>query len=101
MGGLFVAVDVVGQAVEWHQTLGRNGQALYEQAEGLDARDHGFHLLADPLREEEQELELHQLALGRLGSPLEVGALAAELHETGTRTLEEFFGLPPAPDYAG
>ena len=27
--------------------------------------------------------------------------LAAELHETGTRTLEEFFGLPPAPDYAG
>ncbi len=27
--------------------------------------------------------------------------LAAELHETGIRTLEEFFGLPPAPDYAG
>lgn len=27
--------------------------------------------------------------------------LAAELHETGIRTLEEFFELPPAPDYAG
>lgn len=27
--------------------------------------------------------------------------LAAELHATGIRTLEEFFGLPPAPDYAG
>ncbi|KRF33165.1 D-alanyl-D-alanine carboxypeptidase family protein [Yonghaparkia sp. Soil809] len=27
--------------------------------------------------------------------------LAAELHETGIRTLEEFFGLPAAPDYAG
>jgi D-alanyl-D-alanine carboxypeptidase len=27
--------------------------------------------------------------------------LAAELHETGIRTLEEFFDLPPAPDYAG
>lgn len=26
--------------------------------------------------------------------------LAAELRETSTRTLEEFFGLPPAPDYA-
>ena len=31
-----------------------------------------------------------------------VGAeLAAELRETGIRTLEEFFGLPAAPDYAG
>ena len=27
--------------------------------------------------------------------------LATELHETGIRTLEEFFGLPPAPTYAG
>jgi zinc D-Ala-D-Ala carboxypeptidase len=27
--------------------------------------------------------------------------LATELHETGIRTLEEFFGLPAAPDYAG
>ncbi len=27
--------------------------------------------------------------------------LATELHETGVRTLEEFFGLPPAPTYAG
>lgn len=27
--------------------------------------------------------------------------LAAELHESGILTLEEFFGLPPAPDYAG
>lgn len=26
--------------------------------------------------------------------------LATELHETGVLTLEEFFGLPPAPDYA-
>ncbi len=25
--------------------------------------------------------------------------LAAELHRTGTKTLEEFFGLPAAPDY--
>jgi D-alanyl-D-alanine carboxypeptidase len=25
--------------------------------------------------------------------------LAAELHKTGIQTLEEFFGLPPAPDY--
>lgn len=25
--------------------------------------------------------------------------LATEMHETGTATLEEFFGLPPAPDY--
>jgi D-alanyl-D-alanine carboxypeptidase len=25
--------------------------------------------------------------------------LAAELHKTGILTLEEFFGLPPAPDY--
>jgi D-alanyl-D-alanine carboxypeptidase len=25
--------------------------------------------------------------------------LAAELHKTGVQTLEEFFGLPPAPDY--
>ena len=25
--------------------------------------------------------------------------LAAEMHETGVKTLEEFFGLPPAPDY--
>lgn len=27
--------------------------------------------------------------------------LATELHETGVRSLEEFFGLPPAPTYAG
>lgn len=27
--------------------------------------------------------------------------LAAELHSTGILTLEEFFGLPAAPDYAG
>jgi D-alanyl-D-alanine carboxypeptidase len=27
--------------------------------------------------------------------------LAAELHETGIPTLEEFFGLPAAPDYGG
>jgi D-alanyl-D-alanine carboxypeptidase len=26
--------------------------------------------------------------------------LATELHSTGVATLEEFFGLPPAPDYA-
>ncbi|WP_349898940.1 M15 family metallopeptidase [Parafrigoribacterium soli] len=26
--------------------------------------------------------------------------LATEMHETGFTTLEEFFGLPPAPDYA-
>ena len=25
--------------------------------------------------------------------------LSAELHKTGVQTLEEFFGLPPAPDY--
>jgi D-alanyl-D-alanine carboxypeptidase len=29
-----------------------------------------------------------------LGTPL-----AAELHGTGIQTLEEFFGLPAAPDY--
>ncbi|UFS58584.1 M15 family metallopeptidase [Subtercola endophyticus] len=27
--------------------------------------------------------------------------LATEMHNTGIETLEEFFGLPPAPDYAG
>ncbi len=27
--------------------------------------------------------------------------LATEMHETGVVTLEEFFGLPPAPQYAG
>lgn len=27
--------------------------------------------------------------------------LAAELHRSGAATLEEFFGLPPAPDYSG
>lgn len=27
--------------------------------------------------------------------------LATEMHETGVTTLEEFFGLPAAPDYAG
>jgi D-alanyl-D-alanine carboxypeptidase len=27
-------------------------------------------------------------------------ALATEMHETSVATLEEFFGLPPAPDYA-
>ncbi|MBJ7451368.1 MAG: M15 family metallopeptidase [Blastococcus sp.] len=27
--------------------------------------------------------------------------LATEMHETGVVTLEEFFGLPPAPGYAG
>lgn len=27
--------------------------------------------------------------------------LATELHSTGVQTLEEFFGLPAAPDYAG
>ncbi|WP_443069927.1 M15 family metallopeptidase [Subtercola sp. YIM 133946] len=27
--------------------------------------------------------------------------LATEMHTTGVETLEEFFGLPPAPDYAG
>lgn len=27
-------------------------------------------------------------------------SLATEMHETATSTLEEFFGLPPAPDYA-
>jgi D-alanyl-D-alanine carboxypeptidase len=27
-------------------------------------------------------------------------ALATEMHDTGVTTLEEFFGLPPAPDYA-
>lgn len=26
--------------------------------------------------------------------------LATQLHDTGVETLEEFFGLPPAPDYA-
>lgn len=27
-------------------------------------------------------------------------ALATEMHDEGVTTLEEFFGLPPAPDYA-
>jgi hypothetical protein len=27
--------------------------------------------------------------------------LAAEMHEQGTETLEEFFDLPAAPDYGG
>jgi zinc D-Ala-D-Ala carboxypeptidase len=27
--------------------------------------------------------------------------LSTEMHTTGIETLEEFFGLPPAPDYAG
>jgi len=27
--------------------------------------------------------------------------LATEMHETGVTTLEEFFGLPAAPTYAG
>ena len=27
--------------------------------------------------------------------------LAAEVQATGIQTLEEFFGLPAAPDYAG
>lgn len=27
--------------------------------------------------------------------------LATEMHDTGIQTMEEFFGLPPAPDYAG
>src|SRR5690606_37608630 len=27
--------------------------------------------------------------------------LATAMHETGIRTLEEFFGLPAAPDYGG
>ena len=27
-------------------------------------------------------------------------ALSTEMHDTGVLTLEEFFGLPPAPDYA-
>ena len=27
--------------------------------------------------------------------------LATEMHETGVATLEEFFGLPPAPEYTG
>ena len=26
--------------------------------------------------------------------------LSTEMHNTGILTLEEFFGLPPAPDYA-
>ncbi len=26
--------------------------------------------------------------------------LSTEMHNTGVTTLEEFFGLPPAPDYA-
>lgn len=28
-------------------------------------------------------------------------ALATEMHDTGVQTLEQFFGLPDAPDYAG
>jgi D-alanyl-D-alanine carboxypeptidase len=28
-------------------------------------------------------------------------ALATEMHTTGIPTLEQFFGLPAAPDYAG
>jgi D-alanyl-D-alanine carboxypeptidase len=28
-------------------------------------------------------------------------ALATEMHTTGVRSLEEFFGLPAAPDYGG
>jgi D-alanyl-D-alanine carboxypeptidase len=28
-------------------------------------------------------------------------ALSTEMHDEGIQTLEEFFGLPPAPDYAG
>jgi D-alanyl-D-alanine carboxypeptidase len=27
--------------------------------------------------------------------------LATEMHTTGIKTLEQFFGLPAAPDYAG
>jgi D-alanyl-D-alanine carboxypeptidase len=27
--------------------------------------------------------------------------LATEMHDTGVTTLEEYFGLPAAPDYAG
>nr|BFF16478.1 hypothetical protein GCM10025699_77810 [Microbacterium flavescens] len=27
--------------------------------------------------------------------------LSTEMHETGVTTLEEFFDLPAAPDYAG
>ena len=76
-----VAVAVVGQRVERHEPLSRQRQALHEDPEGLHARNHCVHLLADPRRHEEQEFQLDEFPLGRLRSAFEVRAFLAELDE--------------------
>jgi hypothetical protein len=46
-------------------------------------------------------VRIHQPAVGR-DDPVPVGvgvALATEMHDTGIATLEQFFGLPAAPNY--
>ena len=43
----------------------------------------------------------HRVRVRAVALALRGRELATEMHNTGVTTLEEFFGLPAAPDYAG
>src|SRR5436190_15177209 len=76
---LFVEpIEVIVERIDVNQTFRRQLDALDEEAEILDARDHRIHRLADSLGEIAQQLDLLQLALGRLGPLLALAALVAE-----------------------
>ena len=74
----FEVVVVVGQAGDVDQALDRQLDEPAEEAEVLDADDDRVESLADVLLEVGQELDLDQLALGRLGPALGPGAVLGQ-----------------------
>ena len=67
---LFEVVIVVGEAADVEQALDRELDEPAEEAEVLDADDHRVEGLADAALQVGQQLDLDQLALGRLGPAL-------------------------------
>ena len=69
VAGAVVAVEVVGEAADVDEALGRHLDARDEQAEVFDARDHAVELHADLVGQVVEQLHLVELALG-VGRPL-------------------------------
>ena len=86
----FQVIVVVGQAGDVDQPLDRQLDEAAEQAEILDADDHGVEGLADLLFQVGEQLDPDQLALGGLGPALGPGAVLGQddqLVVVGSRLL--------------
>ena len=82
VAGPLKAVAVVRERFERDEPFGRHFEPLHKQTEGLDSGHHRVHLLARARAEEEEQLELHEFPLGRLGAAFEERAFLAQSRQS-------------------